>query len=146
MTPFHWVSNTAGLIGGPLLIITAACVLLFLGVIGVMLGFLIRYNAKRNPTATPTRENTALEIIWTVIPLALVLWMFYVGWMNFGRLRNPPKGAMAVNVLGRQWSWSFTYANGRQSDKLRVPLGKAVKLIMTSSDVIHSFSVPAFKL
>ena len=53
---------------------------------------------------------------------------------------------MDIRVTGRQWSWLFTYENNRQSSDLRVPVGKAVKLLLTSDDVLHSFYIPAFRI
>ncbi len=92
------------------------------------------------------KENLLLEIIWTVIPTILVMLMFYLGWVNFDYIRAPPRDAMTVNVTARQWSWLFEYEDGRKSDVLRVPLGKPVKLILTSQDVIHSLFIPAFRI
>ncbi|MDA8085075.1 MAG: cytochrome c oxidase subunit II [Nitrospiraceae bacterium] len=141
-----WPSNTADSVQSAFLIVTAVCCVLLLGVTATMIAFLIKYNSRRNPVPGPDRENLSLEIVWTVVPVAIVLGMFYVGWVNFDYIRDAPADTMNISVLGRQWQWSFTYANGRQSGKLRVPLGKPVKLEMTSADVIHSFYIPAFKV
>jgi cytochrome c oxidase subunit 2 len=126
--------------------IVAISVVLLVIVTIVMLFFLFRYNRKRHPEPEEVKEALWLEIVWTVIPTALALSMFYFGWVNFNFIRTPPKDAMTVNVIGREWSWLFTYDNGRQSDVLRVPLNKPVKLILTSTDVIHSLYIPAFRI
>ncbi|HEX8948011.1 MAG TPA: cytochrome c oxidase subunit II [Dissulfurispiraceae bacterium] len=139
-------SNTAGEIDTAFLIITGMCVALFVIVITAMLYFLVKYNKKRHPQPEKTGQHIVLEITWTVIPVILVLIMFYVGWVDFDAIRNPPKGAMPVNVIGRQWSWSFHYGNGKEADVLRVPLGKPVELILTSEDVLHSFYIPAYRI
>ena len=141
-----WPSNTADSEQSAFLIVTGVCVVLLLAVTSVMVFFLIKYSGKRNPVPGTQRENLPLEIIWTVIPVAIALGMFYVGWVNFDYIRAAPRDTLNIGVLGRQWQWSFTYRDGRQSDKLRVPLGRPVKLEMTSADVIHSFYVPAFKV
>ena len=112
----------------------------------VMLVFLFRYNRKRHPEPEEVSEPLWLEIVWTVIPTALALSMFYFGWVNFDFIRTPPTDAMTVNVIGREWSWLFTYENGKKSDVLRVPLGKPVKLVLASADVIHSLYIPAFRI
>jgi cytochrome c oxidase subunit 2 len=72
--------------------------------------------------------------------------MFYFGWVDFSYIRNPPENAMEVGVTARQWAWDFKYANGKESDTLRVPVGRPVKLVMTSLDVIHCLFIPAFRI
>ncbi len=113
---------------------------------GVMLYFVFRYSRKRHPQAEEVRENTALEIIWTVIPTILVLAIFWVGWKGFVYMRTAPPDAMPIKVTARQWSWQFTDENGRQDSVLRVPLGKPVKLLITSADVLHSLFIPAYHI
>lgn len=143
---FNAASNIAAKVDQSFLIVTSACVVLFALVMITMVVFLIKYNRKRNPVPTDVKEAMTLEIILTVIPTLLVLAMFYYGWVNFGYIRNPAKNAMKINVIGRQWSWSFAYQNGKQSDVLNVPIGKPVDLILTSADVIHSFFIPAYRV
>ena len=125
--------------------VAAAAVLLFL-VMTVTVVFVVRYRAKRHPRPVPVKDSTLLEIVWTVIPLALVMVMFYFGWVNFEFLRTPPTGSMPVQVTARQWSWLFRYENGREEGLLRVPLGRPVSLSMTSVDVIHCLFIPAFRI
>jgi cytochrome c oxidase subunit 2 len=143
---FHPASNIAAKVDEAFIIVTAACVVLLIAVTAVMIFFAIRYNRKRNPVATDVPETLTLEIVLTVVPTVIVLAMFYFGWVNFDYIRNPPKNAMQIDVTGRQWSWSFAYANGRQTGVLNVPLGKPVELVLTSADVIHSFFIPAYRV
>lgn len=112
----------------------------------LMIFFVIKYSRKRNVAPKNIEGNTTLEIVWTVVPTILVIGIFYYGLTGFQSLRNVPKDAMVVNVTGRMWSWLFEYEGGVQSDVLKVPLGKPVKLALTSQDVIHSFFVPAFRV
>jgi cytochrome c oxidase subunit 2 len=139
-------SNTSGMIGIAFLTVTGLSVLFLAIVTFFMIYFLIKYNKKRHPHAQVMGESVLLEVIWTVIPTMLVLVLFYFGWKDFEVVRNPPKNAMPVTVIARQWTWLFEYENGVQSDLLHVPLGKPVRLILTSKDVIHSFFVPAFRI
>jgi cytochrome c oxidase subunit II len=139
-------SNTAGRIDSAFMVVVAACVVLLAIVTLCMVFFLIRYNRKRHPHPEHVEENMLLEIVWTVVPTILVILMFYFGWVDFEYIRNPPKDAATVHVTARQWSWLFTYDNGKQSDLLRVPLGKPVRLVMTSLDVLHSLYIPAFRI
>ncbi len=139
-------SNIAGKIESSFVFVVAACVVLLVLVTLTMLFFLYRYNRKRNPVPTEIQENIPLEIVWTVIPTLLVIVMFYFGWVDFDYIRNPPADAMTVDVIARQWSWTFRYENGKQADVLRVPVGKPVRLILTSEDVLHCFYVPAYRV
>jgi cytochrome c oxidase subunit 2 len=139
-------SNTTGKIEIAFVIVAGISVFFLALVTFFMIFFVVKYNKKRHPQATAVGDSTFLEIVWTFIPTALVLALFYFGWKDFDYIRNAPKDAMTVKVIARQWSWSFEYADGKQSDVLRVPLGKPIKLIMTSKDVIHSFFVPAFRI
>ncbi len=143
---FHAASNIAAKVNEAFIFVTAACVVLLVAVTITMIFFLFRYNRKKNPVPSDIRENTPLEILWTVVPTILVLGMFYFGWVNFGYIRNPPRDAIEIGVIGRQWSWAFTYANGKQSDVLNVPVGRPVELVLTSADVIHSFFIPAYRV
>ena len=117
-----------------------------IGITAVIIIFIIKYNKKKHPKAEQIPNNTALEITWTVIPLILVLVMFYYGYMAFLPMRKAPKDAMIVKTTGRMWTWDFEYPNGKHSPELVVPLKKAVRLDMTSKDVIHGMFIPAFRL
>lgn len=123
------------------------CIVLLVGILATMVVFVLKYNRKRHPRPEPVPDsNLWLETAWVVIPSLIALSMFWVGWKGYTTLVDVPPGAMVVHVTGRQWSWSFTYANGKTSDKLYVPVNKPVKLELTSSDVVHSFFVPAFDI
>jgi cytochrome c oxidase subunit 2 len=91
--------------------------------------------------------NYKLEIAWTILPLFAVLTMAYLGAENLAEVRRADPDAVTINVTGRQWSWSFEYPEyGVISDELHLPVGKQVLLQMTSTDVIHSFWVPEFRV
>ncbi len=108
--------------------------------------FVWRYRASRHPIAVDIKGNALAETIWTLIPSIMVIGLFYYGWVGYKALRDVPPDAMPVTVTARMWSWSFTYPSGKHSKILVVPLDKPVKLELTSSDVIHSFFVPAFRI
>jgi cytochrome c oxidase subunit 2 len=112
----------------------------------IMLYFVIRYSRKRNPVPSDVKDSLLLEITWTVIPTLLVLAMFFVGWKGFQYMRTAPPDAMVVKVTARSWSWTFDYANGRESAVLNVPVGRPVKLLITSTDVVHSLYIPAYRI
>ncbi len=112
----------------------------------LMVFFVIRYSRKRNPVPENIEGNLFLEIVWTVVPTFLVLGMFYFGWAGYWKMQQTPKNALPVQVTARMWSWNFRYANGKESDVLYLPVGRPVKLDLTSEDVLHSFYVPAFRV
>lgn len=128
------------------LYILVVCVFLLGLITFLMVFFVIRYRRQKNPTPADIEGSTWLEITWTVIPTLLVLTMFYYGLTGFQFLKKVPEGAMVVKVIARQWSWLFEYENGIKDTELRVPVGKPVKLILTSQDVIHGFYAPAFRI
>jgi cytochrome c oxidase subunit 2 len=112
----------------------------------VMIYFVIRYSRKRNPHPEDIKEHLTIEIVWTVIPTILVMLIFFAGWKGFQYMRTVPPDAMPVKVLARQWSWTFTYENGKEDSVLRVPVRKPVKLLITSADVLHSLFIPAYRI
>jgi cytochrome c oxidase subunit 2 len=118
--------------------------LLFITVL--MIYFVLRYSRKRNPKAEQIEGHTGLEILWTVVPLVIFLAIFYYGWTNFEYMRTAPRDSMEVKVNARQWSWAFEYPNGKQTKVLFAPLNRPMKLEVRSSDVVHGFFVPSFRL
>jgi len=91
--------------------------------------------------------STALELTWTLIPFCLTMVMFFWGASIYVSLSRPPDDALQVFVVGKQWMWKIQHLEGRREiNELHVPVGRSVKLTMTSEDVIHSFYVPAFRV
>jgi cytochrome c oxidase subunit 2 len=128
------------------LYILLICVFLLGLITFLMVYFVVRYRREKHPQPVDIEGSTWLEVAWTVIPTLIVLTMFYYGLTGFEFLRKVPPGAMVVKVIARQWSWLFEYENGAQDTELRVPVGKPVKLLLTSLDVIHGFYAPAFRI
>jgi cytochrome c oxidase subunit 2 len=122
---------------------------LFSLIVVPMLYSLLVFRRKKGDTtdAAHVEGNTTLEVVWTVIPLVVVLGMAFVGAQNLGETRRADPDAMVVNVTGFQWGWSFEYPEyGITSKELYLPVNKQVLLKMTSRDVIHSFWVPEFRV
>lgn len=117
-----------------------------IGITAVMVYFIYRYHKSRNPVATQIKGSNTLEVIWTVIPLIIVLVMFYYGYKGYAVMREVPEDAITVKVIAYMWDWDFEYENGKLSKDLYMPLNKAVKLELTSLDVIHSLYIPAFRV
>lgn len=124
-----------------------ACLLLLIGITAAMLFFVVRFHHSRSPRPTSTADNNLwLEIVWTALPTILVTAMFYYGWKGYLTLRTVPPDALPVTATARMWSWNFSYPNGATSTKLVVPVGKAVRVELVSTDVIHGFFLPAFRV
>ncbi len=88
-----------------------------------------------------------IEAAWMLVPLAIFLAMFVWSARAYVGDTTAPAGAMPVYVVGKQWMWHLEHAGGqREIGELHVPLGRPVQLVMTSQDVIHSFSVPGFRV
>jgi cytochrome c oxidase subunit 2 len=106
-----------------------------------VIGFAIRFRQGPDRQAVPTGEGfLALEITWTVIPFILVMIIFGWGARIFVTMHTPPDDAMQVYVVGKQWMWKLQHVEGRREiNELHIPVGRPVKLLMTSEDVIHSF-------
>lgn len=87
------------------------------------------------------------EVTWTLIPLFIGLGIFAWAAEVYFRIETPPADALEVNVVGKQWMWKLEHAEGnREINELHTPVGRPVKLTMTSQDVIHDFFVPAFRV
>ena len=108
----------------------------------------IRYKrTSPEQVGVPERANWILEIAWSVIPLVILLGLFWWGARVFFTLSRPPSHAVEYFAVGKQWMWKFQHPEGnREINQLHVPVGTAIRLRMTSEDVIHSFYVPAFRV
>lgn len=145
-------------------------------VLGLLLWVIARYRRSANPVPSRTSHNTTVEVIWTVLPVALLVAIAFPSLGLLARQYSPPKADLTVKVVGNQWYWTYSYpdhggfefvsnmlkecnevqpgtrcrtaADGPRllavDERVVVPVGATVKLIITSADVIHSFWVPAF--
>ncbi len=139
-------SNFTNQVDNIFIFILVISVVLLIGITAAMIYFVIKYRRSKHPHAVDIHGNVLLEVVWTVVPFFIVMGFFYYGVVDYREMRNIPEDAMEVEVLGRMWSWMYTYPNGVQTDTLYVPLNKPIKLTIKSVDVIHSFYVPAFRI
>jgi len=115
----------------------------------VILLFFMRFRRRSRGEVGATAEikTLPLELTWSVIPLIIALGMFAWGVKVFFVTARPPSDAVEYWVTGKQWMWKIQHPEGvREINTLHVPVGQAVRLTMTSEDVIHSFFVPAFRV
>lgn len=139
-------SEYAKSVDNVMLYIVAISVALLLIVTIAMIYFVIKYQRKKNPVAKQIEGNKALEVIWVLVPVGLVLSMFFYSYDVFKIGRRVPPNALTVRVEAKMWAWKFSYENGKTTDTLFIPVGRPVKFLITSVDVNHSFYIPAFRI
>jgi cytochrome c oxidase subunit 2 len=136
-------------------------------VLVLLLIVIFRFNARANPVPSRTTHNTLIEVAWTLIPIAILMFIAVPSFKLLFLELNTPPADMTVKATGKQWYWSYSYPdNGKfefdslmlKADELKgdqprllsvdnemvVPVNKIVRVITTGSDVIHSFAVPSF--
>ena len=87
-----------------------------------------------------------LELLWSVIPTIIAMFMFGWGASVYYHLRRPPEEALQVYAVGKQWMWKFQHQEGqREINELHVPAGRPIKVTISSEDVLHSLYFPAFR-
>src|SRR5579871_6217840 len=114
----------------------------------LIITFSIRYRRREGTTAATPRILGAMwmEVLWSTIPMLIFVGIFLWGAQIYLTLAQPPDDSLEIYVVGKQWMWKVQHPEGqREINELHVPLGKAVKLTLTSEDVIHDFFVPAFR-
>ncbi len=125
----------------------AIAALFSLLIAALIIAFAIKYRRRSAfETGQPIHPPMTVEATWTAVPLVITLGLFAWGARVYVHARRPPAGAEEYTVVAKQWMWKFQHPGGRREiNELHVPVGRAIKLTMTSEDVIHSFFVPAFR-
>lgn len=135
---------TDNLYWGLLCLSAAVCLLVFIPIIYFLFKYRCGKPADRSPLHLPELK---IELTWTIIPTLIMMAFYAWGAEHFFVIERPPPGGMEINVVGKQWMWKIQHPEGnREIDELHVPLGRIVKLTMTSQDVIHSFFLPDFRI
>jgi cytochrome c oxidase subunit 2 len=117
-------------------------------VVGLFIYFGLRYR-RRSESERPIQVHPPawLEIAWSVIPLLICVVLFVWGVHLYFRIYTPPKDAITIHVVGKRWMWKIQHMSGaREINELHVPKGVPVRLLITSEDVLHAFSLPAFRI
>jgi cytochrome c oxidase subunit 2 len=127
----------------------------------------IRYNAKANPVPNKFTHNILIEIIWTIIPVILLVIIAIPSFRILYYVEHPPKADLTIKVVGYQWYWHYIYPDNGNfefdsymkqtkdlapgemrllevDNRVVLPAGKVVRILTTGADVIHSFAVPSF--
>jgi cytochrome c oxidase subunit II len=141
-------STMAGRVDALYFFLIAITVFFSLLIAGLIVTYAVKYR-RRSPDAigANVRGNMLLELGWTTVPLLIVMVIFVWSTSVFVAMSRPPDEATAIYAVGKQWMWKFQHLDGqREINELHVPVGRAVRMIMTSEDVIHDFFVPAFRV
>lgn len=151
ITNFHlWpvsASSIAGEVDLFFVLLLIICTVIAVGIAAFLIYSAIRYHRRfENELGSQKRYNIPIEVAWTVIPFLFFLGFFAWGAELYFEIERPPDNAISMYVVGKQWMWKIQHPEGqREIDELHIPVGRPVKLTMTSEDVIHSFFVPAFR-
>jgi cytochrome c oxidase subunit 2 len=117
-------------------------------IVGALIFFMLKYR-RRSPheIPRPIAGSHKLETLWSVIPFIIAMSFFTWGAQLYFEQSRPPKDALEVYVVAKQWMWKIQHTTGqREINELHVPVGRKIKLIMTSEDTIHDLFVPAFRI
>jgi cytochrome c oxidase subunit 2 len=127
--------------------ILAISTFFFCLIVALMILFVVLYRRRSGVDSQKTAtHNNFLELFWSGIPILLVLVIFYQGYKAYVNMRVAPPQAYEINVIAKQWSWTFKYPSGHVDGSLYVPVGEPVRLVMSSQDVIHGLAIPAFRI
>ena len=148
-----------------LLMVIITAVVLF--VLALLVIIIVRFNAKANPVPSKTTHNTMIEVIWTVVPILILIVIAIPSFRLLYLERDIPPADLTIKAIGNQWYWSYEYPdNGdvsfdsimKADDELKpgdvrllsvdnpmvAPVGKVVRVIVTANDVLHAWAVPSF--
>jgi cytochrome c oxidase subunit 2 len=140
-------STAAGNVDALFIFLLIVSGLMTLLIFAAVVYFAARYRHRRGVPAEQIEGSTPLEITWSIIPMFVFMVIFAWGAVVYFKSRTPPRDSTEVYVVAKQWMWKLEHAEGqREINELHVPVGRDIKLIMTSQDVIHSFYVPAFRM
>jgi cytochrome c oxidase subunit 2 len=141
-------STVAGQVDALYFFLIGISVFFSLLIAGLVIFFAVKYRrrSESDPAPEPASGGAVLEIVWSVIPLGIAMVIFGWGASVFFKINRPPDDATEIYVVAKQWMWKLQHKEGqREINELHIPIGRPVRLKMTSEDVIHSFYVPAFR-
>jgi len=122
-------------------------------VLGLLVIVMVRFNARANPTPSRTTHNTLLEVVWTVVPVAILLFIFFPSLKLLFAEVDGPTPDLTIKATGKQWYWSYAYPDNGNFEfdslivaekDLKAGQPRLLHVLVTGADVIHSFAVPSF--
>ncbi len=141
-------STLAGSVDGLYFFLIGVTVFFFVAISAALLIFAVKYR-RRSPSEWPEEIHSSLllELAWTIVPFLITIVIFVWGATLFFSMNRPPDNAIEISVVGKRWMWKLQHMTGqREINQLHIPVGRPVRLTLTSEDVIHSFFVPAFRV
>jgi cytochrome c oxidase subunit 2 len=128
--------------------IVAVCGFFTVLVAALVLYFTIKFRRQRpEDVGADIHGSLSLELTWTFIPFVLSMVMFAWGASLFFRLATPPANAMEIFVVGKQWMWKVQHPDGvREINEMHVPINRPIRITLGSEDVLHDYSIPAFRV
>jgi cytochrome c oxidase subunit 2 len=128
--------------------VVSVCAFFAIAITAAIIIFFFKYHRKQpGEVGVPIHGDMRLETAWIVVPLLLALSMFGWGAAVYVDYRRAPMDTLDIYVIGKQWMWKVQQPTGlKEINELHVPVGRNVRLILASEDVIHDFSVPAFRV
>ena len=130
------------------LFIVAVCAFFAILVTALIIIFTIKFRrAHPDAVGADIHGSLSLELAWTFIPFVLAMAMFGWGASLFFKLATPPANAMEIFVVGKQWMWKVQHPEGvREINELHIPVGRPIRITLGSEDVLHDYSLPAFRV
>lgn len=149
--PYFWLPRQASTVAGATDDLYNAIlwisIFFFVLITVLLVALVIKYRHKPGQTRdTSATHSMALEITWTIIPSIIVVFLYYYGFKGYMNLTIEPPNAYPITVTGRMWQWSFDYPTGYSDGELHAPVNVPVRCVLQSNDVIHSLSIPAFRV
>jgi cytochrome c oxidase subunit 2 len=141
-------STMAGRVDNLYFFLLAIAAFFSLLIAGLIVYYATKYHRRQpDEIGAAVQGGLVLELTWTIVPFLITMVIFVWGASVYVAMARPPDEAINIYVVGKQWMWKFQHLDGqREIDELHVPVGRDVKLITTSEDVIHDFFVPAFRM
>lgn len=127
--------------------LVALTVVFSVGIAVVAFIFMLKYRRRRaDEIGVPIEGDLRLELTWTIVPFLISMFIFAWGAKLYYQMYTDPTEALEIFVTGKQWMWRAQHPDGqREINELHLPVGRRVKLTMTSEDVLHAYSIPAFR-
>ena len=131
-------------------------------VLALLIVVMVKFNAKSNPVPSKTTHNTLIEVVWTVVPVLILVAIAIPSFRLLFQQLDVPKADLTIKATGKQWYWSYAYPDHGKfefdsllvadkqprllavDNEVVVPVNKIVRVQTTAADVIHAFAVPSF--
>jgi cytochrome c oxidase subunit 2 len=141
-------STIAGEVDALYFFLVGLSVVMSVLIAGLVVSFAIKFHRRRpDEVGAQVHGGLMLELAWTVVPFLIAMVIFFWGAKVYFVMASPPRETLNIYVVGKQWMWKVQHTTGqREINQLHIPVGRPVKLIMTSEDVIHNFSIPAMRV